>query len=111
MSNGRLWLWPYSETAQLMAYAYYCRPAEVTTSGQTVDFDRTLLSLIYRAIDVQVCVRFGKTAGDMTYEQCKRAFDDEVSRCVAANKTSMVTVNPLSDGGSRTSRTVRRLLS
>ena len=111
MASGRLWTFPFQSEDRLAAFAYYRRPAELTTNAQAVDFDRTLLPLIYRAIDYQVCVRYGTTSAGLQIAATKQAFEDELARCINANRGTMVSRAPLSDGTVRTSRTVRRLLS
>lgn len=61
--NQRLMLYPYPNKSTELLYTYYRRPANLVSGADIADVDPALLELVYRAIDVQVAIRYGSYQG------------------------------------------------
>jgi hypothetical protein len=66
--NGNLMMYPYPQTTDTLCYTYYIRPSPLVNSSDLLDWDPSQLEVIRRAIDVQVCVRYGTYAGGTKVE-------------------------------------------
>jgi hypothetical protein len=55
--------YPYPSQNELVGYSYFRKPAELVSPSDVADWDPAHNELLRRAIDVQLCVRYGTYAG------------------------------------------------
>ena len=54
--NGRIELYPYPTSTDVIDYLYYAWPKTLSADGGTIDLDDTKLPLLHRAIDVELAL-------------------------------------------------------
>lgn len=81
-ANGKLHLWPYPTEDTDLAIIYKKRIGTLSSSGDTVDFDAIHRVVLNRAIDYQVAIRYGQTAGGLDEKVCERLYREAVNRCM-----------------------------
>ena len=97
--QNKLLVWPYPSAAGHVNLSYYRRPTAMTDASDTLDFDPNYITLIYRAIDLQVALQFGDAASGLNPERCQEVFKAELARATAQNGEAMQPKRPL--GGNR----------
>ena len=56
-------LYPFPSTNTLVQYSYFRKPAELVSPSDVADWDPAHNELLRRAIDMQICVRYGTYSG------------------------------------------------
>lgn len=79
----------YPSQDTVLFYSYYARPADLVSGTDVADWDPAHKSLIRRAIDVEVALRYGKYAGG-TAEQAFARFDDAFKLASKNDRTEVV---------------------
>lgn len=80
VSNGNLTVFPYPSENNSILYSYYARPTPLTGSGSAaVDWPDAHRTLLNRAYDFHLCLRFGKTVmGDV--KTCLELYNQQLAR-------------------------------
>lgn len=95
--NQRLMLYPYPNKSTELLYTYYRRPAALVGSADIADWDPAQIELLYRAIDLQVAVRYGSYQGG-SREDAMGAYKEALSRAVSTAHMPSNLSNALEDG-------------
>lgn len=101
---GKLWLYPYPSTDTDVMVAYRKRIGTLTSSGDSVDWQSIHRNVLNRAIDLEIAIRYGETAGGLDMEACQRAYESAV-RAAVANDQKVERRSPRPRTGTGRSRT------
>ena len=95
LNQDDLLIWPPPSDDRTIQYLYYAKPADLSSSGDSADWDPAHVDILHRAIDWLVAVRFGETAGGMGPNQAREILDTEVNACIDTNRKPMFYKSPL----------------
>lgn len=86
IANNKLVLWPYPDTAAMVAFSYYRRPARLTSDTDIADWDMTHIEVLRRACDYQLALNIGKLASGNDANTCLAAYRGSLALAVAADR-------------------------
>lgn len=75
IAQGKLWVWPAPLEQDLTTYSYYGYPTDLVNGSDVVDIEPNMYDLIYRAIDYQVSLKYGRTAAGANIDTTQKALD------------------------------------
>ena len=99
--DNKVAVWPPPSDNRILTFVYWTRPAPLVSSGDSVDWNPTRLTLLHRAIDYQICLKWGSTSAGINAEAAKRAFDQEAAREESADMRYAGTRRPMARQGAR----------
>jgi hypothetical protein len=56
LANGKLYLWPYPTTLQVLSFPYFRWPTTMSSDTDTMDFDDNQIEVVYRAIELELAI-------------------------------------------------------
>lgn len=81
IQNNKMILWPAPSTARNWPIIYYRRPATLVNNTDEADWDPLQLTVLQRAIDVQLCIRWTTImAGDA--ETCQKRYEKALNLAI-----------------------------
>lgn len=81
IQNGKLLLWPAPSTTRNWPGIYYRRPATLVNNNDQADWDPLQLTVLHRAIDVQLAIRWTNCMhGDV--ETCQKHYEKALSLAI-----------------------------
>jgi len=95
VAQGKLFVWPAPSANAMITYGYYGQPADLVNGNDTADIDSNIFDLLYRAIDYQVALKYGRTSAGTDVNVTRSAFDKTLKDQTLMQRNKHNTEQPL----------------